>query len=171
MAQTWNEVLARLDVAVKRIRQFTSDASHELRTPLALIRATAELALRRERDPEGYRTAPRQIEQEAENMTGLTESLLTLARADADGLGMTMKSTDLNQLVHSVVQQSVALASEKGVTLSAVTTEQPAHAAAAYFGIDWDVVWRAAWNRCPVLRQQVAGILSAQSGAPEGDGR
>lgn len=67
MAQTWNDVLERLDIAVKRIRQFTSDASHELRTPLAMIRATAELALRRERDPEGYRASLRQIEHEAEH--------------------------------------------------------------------------------------------------------
>ena len=36
----------------------------------------------------------------------------------------------------------------------------------AYFGIDWDVVWRAARNRCPVLREQVAGILAAESGDP-----
>src|ERR1039458_10281576 len=34
----------------------------------------------------------------------------------------------------------------------------------AYFGIDWDVVWRAARNRCPALRAQVAGILAAESG-------
>jgi uncharacterized protein with HEPN domain len=33
-----------------------------------------------------------------------------------------------------------------------------------YFGIDWDVVWRAARNRCPILREQVAGILTAESG-------
>src|SRR5260370_11513991 len=25
----------------------------------------------------------------------------------------------------------------------------------AYFGIDWDLVWRAARNRCPILREQV----------------
>ena len=131
MAQTWNDVLERLDVAVQRIRQFTSDASHELRTPLALIRATAELALRRERDPEGYRNSLRQIEHEAEHMTALTESLLTLARADSDGLGMTMQSTDLNDLVYSVVQQNAALAMAKGVTLRAVTAGPPAQAALA----------------------------------------
>jgi len=38
----------------------------------------------------------------------------------------------------------------------------------AYFGIDWDVVWRAGTNRCPVLREQVAGFLSAESGGSEG---
>ncbi len=135
MAQTWNDVLERLDIAVKRIRQFTSDASHELRTPLALIRATAELALRREREPEGYRTSLRQIEQEADHMTALTESLLTLARADADGLGMTMQSTNLNELVDSVVHQNAALAIERVVTLRAVTAEQPALANADVSGV------------------------------------
>ena len=36
----------------------------------------------------------------------------------------------------------------------------------AYFGIDWDVVWRAALNRCPLLRQQVAGILAEELDSP-----
>lgn len=135
MAQTWNDVLERLDIAVKRIRQFTSDASHELRTPLALIRATAELALRRERDPEGYRASLGQIEQEAEHMTALTESLLTLARADAGGLGMTMQATNLNELVLAVVEQNTAIAMEKGVTLRAATVDRPAWVAVDPSGI------------------------------------
>ena len=41
----------------------------------------------------------------------------------------------------------------------------------AYFGIDWDVVWRAAQSRCPILREQVAGILAAESDGTEDDGR
>ncbi len=38
----------------------------------------------------------------------------------------------------------------------------------AYFGIDWDVVWRAATKRCPVLRGQIAGILARELGGGEG---
>lgn len=34
----------------------------------------------------------------------------------------------------------------------------------AYFGIDWVVIWRAAKNRCPVLREQIARILAEESG-------
>ncbi len=36
----------------------------------------------------------------------------------------------------------------------------------AYFGIDWEIVWRAAKHRTPVLREQVAGILADQSQRP-----
>jgi heavy metal sensor kinase len=135
MAKTWNEVLDRLESSVRRIRQFTSDASHELRTPLALIRATAELALRRDRDPDAYRTSLRQIEQDAARMTELTESLLTLARADADSLEITVGSTDLNELARSVVEQSDAAAADAGIALQAVTPEQPIKVCADACGI------------------------------------
>ena len=135
MAQTWNEVLDRLETSVKRIRQFTSDASHELRTPLALIRATAELALRRDRDPAGYCASLRQIEQDAARMTELTESLLTLARADADALEMTLRPTDLNELTRSVVEQSGAAAADAGIALHAITPEHPVEAPADALGI------------------------------------
>ena len=29
----------------------------------------------------------------------------------------------------------------------------------AYFGMEWELVWRAARNRCPSLREQVADVL------------
>ena len=41
----------------------------------------------------------------------------------------------------------------------------------AYFAIDWEVVWRAAKNRCPALREQVAAILAAESGGIEDERR
>ncbi len=118
MAETWNEVLERLDSAVNRIRQFTADASHELRTPLALIRTTAELSLRRERTPEEYRTSLQHIEGEAKQMTDLTEALLVMARADANGLSMTMAPVDLNAAIGRTVGQHQALAAEKGIRLT-----------------------------------------------------
>jgi len=37
----------------------------------------------------------------------------------------------------------------------------------AYFGIDWEVVWEAAREGCPILREQIARILVTESGQPE----
>lgn len=38
----------------------------------------------------------------------------------------------------------------------------------SYFGIDWEIVWLAAKNRCPELREQVSGILAAEAPGVEG---
>jgi len=129
MSETWNEMLDRLESAVGRIRQFTADASHELRTPLALIRATAELALRRERDPEHYRNSLRQIQVEAESMTGLTEALLAMARADSNGSGTPLAPTDLNAIVTDVVRGYEVLGEQNAVRITARTESGPAVAA------------------------------------------
>ncbi|HJZ96940.1 MAG TPA: ATP-binding protein [Candidatus Solibacter sp.] len=130
MARAWNEVLARLETAVERIRQFTADASHELRSPLANIRATADLALGRERDPADYRQALAEIQLQAEQMTRLTESLLTIARADFDGFPLQLEPTDLNAVVAAEVQHQQTLATEKGIALTAATNGLPAKVSA-----------------------------------------
>ena len=119
MASAWNDVLSRLEESVKRMRQFTGDASHELRTPLAVIRATAELAGRRERTVEEYRQALTSIGHVAWEMTVLTEDLLTLAGNDVGRLDIPLATTDLSQVVNSIVAQCQAAASEKGVALEA----------------------------------------------------
>lgn len=128
MSEAWNDVLARLESALKRIRDFTADASHELRTPVALIRTTAELALRRNRDEETYRKALRDIQENAERMSELTESLLTLARADAIGGELDLAETNLIPLVEESVRQVAPLAEEKGITLDSLLSPEPAFA-------------------------------------------
>ena len=124
MSETWNEVLERLDGSVRRIRQFTADASHELRTPVALIRTTAELALRRERRPAEYQASLRAVQNEAERMTALIESLLTLARTD-NAARLRLEPTDLNATVEEVVRQTEPAAIARGVRLTARPAGEP----------------------------------------------
>ena len=126
MSETWNQVLERLDGAVNRIRQFTADASHELRTPVALIRATADLALRRERTVSEYQKSLSDIRAEAERMTNLTESLLSLARSDADGIRLPLASVDLNEVVCDVVAGIQPMAEMKSIGLHTEIMNSPA---------------------------------------------
>jgi len=39
----------------------------------------------------------------------------------------------------------------------------------AYFGTDWNEVWKAVKADCPALRGQVAGILKTEFGGPTGE--
>lgn len=125
MSETWNQVLERLETTLQRIRRFTADASHELRTPVALIRATAELALGRKRGEEEYRQFLQQIQAEAERMTQLTDSLLSLATADANTLEMPLAPIDVNQLAAELVRQNQTQADSRGIQLRAELSARP----------------------------------------------
>ena len=47
LSKTINNLLDRIENAIEREKQFTSDASHELRTPLAVIKGTLEVLIRK----------------------------------------------------------------------------------------------------------------------------
>ena len=125
LAETWNDMLRRLEGAVMRLGQFTADASHELRTPIALIRTTAELTLRRERAAETYQEALRQIVAESERTTRLVEELLVLARADAGLPTLPMDRLELAPLLREVCQQGRVLAAARQIQLSADVPDGP----------------------------------------------
>lgn len=125
LSETWNDMLARLESAVKRLSQFTADASHELRTPIALIRTTAELTLRRERSPETYREALTEIVGESERTSRLVEDLLLLARADAGLPALPLENLELTPLVLDICEQGQVLAEARQLQISADLPEEP----------------------------------------------
>ncbi len=116
LAATFDRMLDRLQRAFDRERRFTGDASHELRAPLSVIRAEADLALRKERTPDEYRRALSTIAAEADALEALTRDLLNVARADANG-GMPAPHTpiDLGAVAGDAVQRLAVLAAQRGV--------------------------------------------------------
>ncbi|GAA0190697.1 ATP-binding protein [Fulvivirga kasyanovii] len=80
MADSINALLERIENAMQRERQFTSDASHELRTPLSSLRGTLEVLIRKPRTQTEYEEKIRYSLTEIDRMTGILEQLLLLAR-------------------------------------------------------------------------------------------
>ncbi|MDT7856426.1 ATP-binding protein [Rubrivirga sp. S365] len=117
LAQTFNGLLARLEASVERERRFTSNAAHELLTPLATLRSEAEVALRRDREPEAYRETLGRVVEDVAEMTGTVRGLLQLARAESlpQPPG---ERLDLGELVARRAERARAEAEAKGVALS-----------------------------------------------------
>jgi heavy metal sensor kinase len=124
LSETLNDMMQRLDTAVKRITQFTADASHELRTPIAVMRTTAEVALRRDRSATEYREALSQVLAELERTSGLVENLMLLARADSGAEALSKRPTDLAQSVREACTQGQTLAAARDILFEFALPEE-----------------------------------------------
>lgn len=125
LTEVWNTMLERLESAVLTLSQFAADASHELRTPLAVIRTSAELALRRAREPEAYRESLGEVAAEAERMTQLVEDLLFLARSDARSVGLPMAPFDLRDAIRDALAEVRDLAAKRDLEIQFTEPAEP----------------------------------------------
>ena len=102
LAETLNEMLGRLELALERERGFVADAGHELRTPLALLRTELELALRQATSPDELRSSIENAVREVDRMSLLADDLLLIAQSDRGALPLRIETVDVAGLFASL---------------------------------------------------------------------
>jgi heavy metal sensor kinase len=127
LADTLNEMLSRLEESFQRMTQFTADASHELRTPISVMRANAEITLRRPRSDAEYRDALAKILDESERVSHLIEQLLLLARADSGFAIPQACRMDLNAAMQSACREASVLVEAKQLQFNWSVPDNPLH--------------------------------------------
>jgi signal transduction histidine kinase len=86
LADTFNQLLGRLEEAFEAQKRFISNASHELSTPLTSLSSQIQVALQRDRSEHQYRQVLSSVYEDVLQMRRLTRSLLDLAKANAGGV-------------------------------------------------------------------------------------
>jgi len=99
LAQTFNLMLNRLEIAFVAQKNFVSHASHELRTPLALIMSEVEVTLMKARTTEYYEDALKGVLEEAKEMNELVSRLLELARTEEHAFRVTFSKIRIDEVL------------------------------------------------------------------------
>lgn len=121
LANTLNQLLARLDRLLAGQRQFLADAAHELNTPLAAIKLQAQLA-RRAQDAE-RQAALDDLDTGIERAIHLAAQLLQLARLEPDQREPHHEAVPLDKLVRQTVVAFSAQADQRDVDLGLIRSE------------------------------------------------
>jgi len=116
LADTFDDMLGRLDEAFEGQRRFVAEASHELRNPLAVLRTNLEVVMADDAaSPNDFRASGSVALRAAERMSVLVDDLLLYAhheRPHAD-----RHPLDLAVVVAETVEDFGAAAAGGGVTL------------------------------------------------------
>lgn len=117
LAVTINELLERIENAIAREKQFTTDASHELRTPLAIIKGTLEVLLRKPRDTEEYIAKIRYCVEEVNRINALVDQLLMLARFENYNKARGFSQVALDELLQEALERYSSRITKKGLKI------------------------------------------------------
>ena len=118
LADTFDEMLDRLQASFEAQRRFVANASHELRTPLAVVRTELDVTLSDpEADAEELRRMAGVVRQATLRAEQLVEGLLLLARTDGGGLAV-REAVDLTVLVTSAWHAVRAEAAQRGIEVT-----------------------------------------------------
>ncbi len=102
LAQTFNNMLNRLETAFETQNNFISNASHELRTPLTIISGEVELAMKTIDDQQKQGKALSKIKDEAERLEHILTSLLGLAQSGFNGKNQPWEEVRMDELLWEI---------------------------------------------------------------------
>ena len=102
LAETFNNLLNRLQDSFAIQRRFISNASHELSTPLTAISSQLEVAMQKSRTGDEYKEVIASVYDDIRELQLLTQSLLDIAKAGSHGT-IDLTEVRLDEVLFKVV--------------------------------------------------------------------
>ncbi|GLG81688.1 heavy metal sensor histidine kinase [Acinetobacter calcoaceticus] len=117
LAIAFNDMLDRLETAVGKLSDFSSDLAHEIRTPINNLMTQTQVCLSRSRDISTYQEILFSNLEEFERLARMVSDMLFLAKAE-HGLHRTnLQQVNLVKEVSALFDFYDAIAAEKGMSL------------------------------------------------------
>ena len=117
LAIAFNAMLDRLESALEKLSDFSSDLAHEIRTPINNLMTQTQVCLARNRDIGTYQEILFSNLEEFERLARMVSDMLFLAKAE-HGLNLqNLQNIDLVKEVSALFDFYDAIAAEKGMSL------------------------------------------------------
>lgn len=117
LAIAFNDMLDRLETAVGKLSDFSSDLAHEIRTPINNLMTQTQVCLSRSRDISTYQEILFSNLEEFERLARMVSDMLFLAKAEHGLHKANLQQVNLVKEVSALFDFYDAIAAEKGMSL------------------------------------------------------
>jgi len=117
LAIAFNDMLDRLETAVGKLSDFSSDLAHEIRTPINNLMTQTQVCLSRSRDIATYQEILFSNLEEFERLARMVSDMLFLAKAEHGLHRADLQQVNLVKEVSALFDFYDAIAAEKGMSL------------------------------------------------------
>lgn len=124
LSKTINDLLERIENAVEREKQFTSDASHELRTPLTVLKGTLEVLIRKPRTQAEYEAKIKYGISEVNRLNNLVDQLLLLARFENQFQNLKTEKVYLNALILDILTRYSLKMNARKISVNSIFSKE-----------------------------------------------
>ena len=118
LAESFNQMLGRIQVLVTDLGAITEDLAHDLRSPLTRIRGLAETTLTGEQALPPYRDLAVAVVEECDWLVGMLNTMLEIARTDAATATLPREPLDLVEVARGAAELFEPASEDKHIRLT-----------------------------------------------------
>ncbi len=118
LANTFNQMLDRIQELIKGIREISDNIAHDLKSPITRIRGFAELSLTQQESLEDYRAMAANTIEESDRLLDMINTMLVISQTEAGEGEFEYRKTDLSLMIKNACELFSALAEDKNIEFS-----------------------------------------------------
>jgi signal transduction histidine kinase len=118
LADTFNQMLDRIQILVTGIRQMNDNIAHDLRSPITRIRGLAEVTLTSQQNIDDYQQMAASTIEESDRLLDMINTMLTISRTERELAPDERHPINLGALIQDACELFQPLAEDKAVELA-----------------------------------------------------
>ena len=125
LAVSFNQMVEKVDLLIREMREMTDNIAHDLRSPLGRIRAISEVTLTGPQEVDCYRQAAVHTLKECDRLLGLINTTLDVAEAEAGMIHGEYTQVDLPSTLKDICEMYEPLAEQKHIHIQTLLPDTP----------------------------------------------
>ena len=123
LAQTFNQMLDRIQTLLTEVREITDNIAHDLKSPVTRMRGIAELTLNSSTSDKSSKSLAANIVEDCDRLLQMINTMLDISEAEAGAAKLNLEKADIATIIQEAIELFEPSAEEKGLTVSSKIPE------------------------------------------------